>query len=87
MYTSYNCNLPEYNLPEADCFSFAFACIPLQRGLSKANEKKKSLRSLRLCGENFVMTGSSRGAFVLSGVFRPPDAQSLASDSPRDLHR
>ena len=25
---------------ESDYFSFAFACIPLQRGLSKANDRK-----------------------------------------------
>ncbi len=30
-------------MPKADCFSFAFACIPLQKGLSKANEKKSYL--------------------------------------------
>jgi hypothetical protein len=33
-------------LPEAVCFSFAFACIPLQRGITKANEKKSNLCAL-----------------------------------------
>jgi hypothetical protein len=40
--------LLEHNMPEADCFSFAFACISLQRGLSKANENKSYL--CVLCG-------------------------------------
>jgi hypothetical protein len=41
-----NYGLAEHNLPEADCFSFAFACIPFQRGLSEANEKENPTSAL-----------------------------------------
>jgi hypothetical protein len=53
-------------LPQAGCFSFA--CIPLQRGLSKANEKKSTLCALCVFAVKFKAIHLLQGQIIVKAA-------------------